>query len=465
MIATKTSGESQNSPRTSYQDKIRERAGEPVLDIPDARILQFRDARALMREFHEKWGVRPAAVCLPMTSPDGVNLEYSTCSLPKSRVLRSFDLAQSVTEFTKEGLDIYLLIEPTLEFVNVDQLQVVDSKGASSAKLCVGKEGTQELVGITIADALNLARHATTSPGRVRGVVCDLTNLWPMGADQSRLELCCFCASCLAELARHGAEDVTSAFLTHPNPWNLALAENENQDGISYIDDLTSVMTARQIVGFSKLRGFIKVFGDITPPRQDELADQLMQYLKARHNETVLALNAIRNVAKEQMGADAADFRWVLLTEGEHYCWTSGLFLDLLDDWASYLKERPADEMWFNPSSANVTMRSMAYRSYMWSRSRYIIDSFFQFATAISDPLRRATTGIGRLPEMMALQMLDSRLQRALGGEMAGLPSLIALSGRTDGDVGRIGFVGVELSPDVGRQIIQSVDVAPEYRA
>src|SRR5690242_15591086 len=89
-----------------YRERVLNRAGEPILDIPDISILAFRDPATLIADFQQVWGVSPRAVVLPIASADGVNFD-NPCALPVSRACdprlgmegRSVNFGDSVNAF------------------------------------------------------------------------------------------------------------------------------------------------------------------------------------------------------------------------------------------------------------------------------------------------------------------------------------------------------------------------------
>ena len=151
----------------------------------------------------------------------------------------------------------------------------------------------------------------------------------------------------------------------------------------------------------------------------------------------------------------------VILLEGVYYGWTSGLQLDRLDRVATVNTVNPYDEIWFDPSSTDLFMKEVPFRSYMWKRSRYYVDSFLNFAANVSDPVKRSITGIARLSRTQAKELLDTRLSQAMGTAMIGQTSLFALPNlQSDNEESqRIGFVGVALDEEIGKALIESISI------
>jgi hypothetical protein len=120
-----------------------------------------------------------------------------------------------------------------------------------------------------------------------------------------------------------------------------------------------------------------------------------------------------------------------------------------------------ADEIWFDSRSSDTYLRNVPFRSYMWRRSRYYVDAFLSFAGNVSDPVARATTGVARLSNELAKDMLRSRLSQALGTRMSDPSALASLPElkSTHSESQRIGFVGVMLDKDVGSKFIEGLRI------
>jgi hypothetical protein len=462
----------------AYTQSILARAGEGVLDIPDLNILTYAKPDTLLASFEAAWGKPPAAIALPVTSNDGV-LFRNTLELPLSRCVRRdespLSFAQIVSDFAARGLDIYLTFDPGFRFTRIDALYLVDIVGDSTGQACIGKPRTQEICATIIGDAVETAEKALKGlKGSLRGVAIDAVDLWPMGAKKRRLELTCFCESCLRYFHQRGEPALFEAFKTFPNPWNLLLAENESEDGIGFIDDVTSEASADAVLGFSRQKAYIDIFGDRPESKLRQLAALVLKYMLIRHDQTVDSLNTIFDEAV--VTRDGKDVRLdrIIITEGSPYDWTSGLFLDRLDNWQKHGRRLPpCDEVWFDPTSTDLVLANVRFRSYMWRRSRYYIDAFLSFADSIGDPRSRATTALARLSEDMVRGILRDRLSTCLATATEGLAALAALPGGevTGAEVGtqppnqRVGFVGGALSRSVGESLVKSVDIAAGRQA
>lgn len=459
------------------RDALIQAGGPGVLDIPDLQVLRFRTPSDLCSAFRTAWGQSPSTVVLPIASADGVNMVPTTADLPVSRSVEQYrlNLGQIAADFSAAGCDVALSVKPSFPFVVHAQYHLVDNEGTPSRQLCIGKQTSRRLIALTLADAIGVVQDALN--GRLpRAVVFSAVDLWPMGAADDRINMTCFCDVCTESLENNGFEDALATFRTFPSPANLLLRENEHHDGISYVDTVRSTSTPDEVLGLSRLRRMFDGLVELDVERQAELAGALLEYLRARHDQTVEAVRDIHRIAlslareyeaqtvgREEENDDLP--RLILLTEGVSCGWTSGILLDRLDAWRDHWAVAPFDEVWLDATEEALVVTNLPYRSYMWRRARYILDSFFEFAAALSDPGARATTGIGRVPTELARQMLMSRMHQTLGGEMRGLTSLLGLAPLVDdGGSGRIGYVGVAFDERLGRLIVDSVDVAPEVR-
>ncbi|MBM3303252.1 MAG: hypothetical protein FJY85_25320, partial [Deltaproteobacteria bacterium] len=231
------------------------------------------------------------------------------------------------------------------------------------------------------------------------------------------------------------------------------------QTGIAHIDDVHLASTSSDLIGLSRQKGYDEVFEDRSLPQLLDQAETLLEYIEVRHNLTVSAITEIFDQALSDL--DSLPTR-VILTEGAYYDWTSGVQLERLDSpfdpgTASY------DEVWFDPSSTDLLMRHVPFRSYMWRRARYYIDAFFDFVAHATDPVKRATTGLARMKIPEVRGMLKSRLSQAVGTAMTGYTSLASLPDiKSDtSNSARVGFVGVALARDSGEKLIESLQIPP----
>ena len=446
----------------NLQIQLAQNRGGSVMDIPHPALLRYSEPQALIAQFEEAWGTKPEAVVLPVAAADGLMFKVEGLSEPISPYATGFsaglrDFQDVVYTFAKAGFDIYLLIIPTLQFVGTDALHLIDIVGDGSAQLCVSNPRSQDVIAAVLGTGVDLTIETTkNTPGKLKGVVMDIVDLWPMGGHNKRLELTCFCPSCEKYIEEH-KPGLIRQFKTFPNPWNLLLQVIAT--GISHIDEIHLNSTTSDIVGLSRQKGFDEVFEDRTMPFLLDQAEILLDYIEVRHNQTIAAVTAIFEQALQ--GLDSVPRR-IILTEGSYYDWTAGIQLERLDRPLSQ-EPLPYDEIWFDPSSTELVMKYVPFRSYMWKRARYYIDAFFDLVANATDPVKRATIGIARMkiPEMRRL--LKSRLSQAIGTAMTGYTSLASLPDiKSDSsNSARIGFVGVALTREIGDKLIEGLNIPP----
>jgi hypothetical protein len=445
-----------------------EKAGYPIMDVPHLGILRYFRPSALIQRFVGMWGIRPKAVVLPVTYSDGLLFDVEGLNdlrSPNAKISEEYQsFGDVVFAFANEGLNIYLLIDPTLQFVRTDPLFVVDIVNDSSPTLCLGNPSSREVIAAVLGTSVDVTLNALGSAGgrgHLEGIVMDLVNIWPMGATNQRLELTCFCPSCEKYFAGEN-EKLLSHFRDFPNPWNLLLKDSGT--GISYIDEVMQDSSPDELVGLSRQKGFHTAFEKREHSDLVKQAELLNDYIRVRHEQTLFAVDDIFHKALAGLGEflKGDEFpKRVLLLEGVNYGWTSGIQLDRLDRIATGSIVHPYDEVWFDPSSTDLTMKDVPFCSYMWKRSRYLVDAFLQYAASVSDPVKRATTGMSRLSRSQAKEVLEMRLRQALGTAMIGQTALFALpelAGESQVSQ-RIGFVGVALDEEIGKALIESISI------
>jgi hypothetical protein len=170
--------------------------------------------------------------------------------------------------------------------------------------------------------------------------------------------------------------------------------------------------------------------------------------MRVRHSLTVASIAALFDYACE--GLDEQLTR-VLMLEGELYGWTSGLWLEELDNAIAGGEEAGFDELWLDSGTPYVPQH-VPYRSYMWSRSRYYISQFFELTGAMCDPRSRVHTGLRYKTIEECRQMIVERWQMLHGSALNAQAALLTLPTPPEGtpDVRR-GFVGVGLQQEYGK--------------
>lgn len=446
-----------------FQDATKTGAGEGLLDIPHPAVLLNKTPKELIKKFKDDFGVAPKGVILPTVAPDGLLYECDGIALPRSRYASGNDFAKTVEDFAREdGIEkIYLSMDPTFHFVRTDALHVVDISGDGSQQVCVMNKKVQELIGAVLGIGIDLTMATLSKVGtsaHLAGAVIDVVDLWPQGASNERLELTCFCESCI-KIFEQEEKGLVDKFKTFPNPWNLVLKDNGT--GIGYIDALPKNINEQQIIGLSRQKGYIDLFKDTNEATLIQHAKDLLRYMQIRHNRTALALHAIFNEAFN--GLQAEGLHRILLSEGVHFDWTSGMQLQRLD--VPDTGTKTFDELWFNSTSSESIISKTPFRSYMWRRSRYLIDAFFQTIAAAADPVKRNTTGIARKSEAeLRSELLPKRLGSAVSTNDSSLASLAALPPlQEEGKKGgRVGFVGVAFfDEEEGEKFLRTVPIAP----
>ena len=443
--------------------RLSDNKGGGIVDVPHTAVFRYASPEDILNLFEQQWGVAAEGVILPVTNGDG--LLYPVEGLSESLSAHAIDLNPRLKDyrdiiysFAEKGLDIYLMVDPTLTFIGSNPLHLVDIVGDSSRQVCIGNPRSQDVIGAILGTGVDIVQETTRqSSGKLKGVVIDAVDLWPMGANAERLELTCFCPSCERYFA-DAKPGLLRRFKTSPNPWNLLLRDSGS--GIEHINEIRSHYGPDDIVGLSRQKGFDKAFRDATTQILLEQARDVLDYIEARHNETISAVNTIFDQALH--GLDPRPRR-ILLTEGMYYSWTAGLQLERLDIEKKDGYVVPYDEVWFDLKSNTLGLKQVDFRSYMWSRSRYMIDSFFQLASNAGDAEIRASTGIARLSAKQLKERLKSRLAQTLACMQTGLTSLSALPDMkaTNSDSCLIGFVGTALTKEMGERFIEVLRIAP----
>ena len=461
----------------NIKEKSVERAGYAIMEIPHLGILGHYSPNSLMEKFYNEWGLKPRAIVLPVTYSDGLLFDIEGLKglrSPNARISDEFgEFKDVVYTFAEKGLDIYLLIDPTLQFLRTDSLHIVDIVGDSSSSVCIGNPSSREIIAAILGTAIDETLDAISrvpdksKRGNLRGVVLDIVNIWPMGAVNERLELTCFCPSC-QKYFNDDDPTLVPKFRDFPNPWNLLLKDSGG--GISFIDEVKSTTTPNELIGLSRQKAFHTIFDD----RNVNLvgyAELLKDYIKIRHEQTLFAVNDIFELALK--GLDERPQR-ILLLEGVYYGWTSGIQLDRLDRVSTKNTVNAYDEIWFDPSSTELYLSNVPFSSFMWKRSHYYLDAFFQFVAGASDARKRAVTGLSRLSKAQVYELIGVRLNQALGTAMTGQASLFALpelrKGKKEDDIKditsqRMGFIGVVLDQEIGKVLIPTISaISPGTR-
>ncbi|MFF9621329.1 hypothetical protein [Streptomyces griseosporeus] len=434
--------------------RVSESAGEGVLDIPSLSVLRFKDPETLLSEFESLWGVKATAVALPVLEPDGLlfdvkglrGLPTSNYAEPSSRLK---DFADAVKVFLSAGLNVTLTLYPGHGFIPGDGILTRNLAGGTANRVCIANPRTSEIFGAILGTGIDIANEvaaATKGGGKLTSIALDVTELWGMSGQLGRVEKTCFCTTCTRHFDKY-APDLLKHYRTFPNPWSLLL-RFASSTGMEYVSDVPATANAEEIVGLARQRKFDEQFPAFDHSELLRMADLLLRYMRVRHSLTVAAIAALFDYACE--GLDDQLTR-VLMLEGELYGWTSGLWLEELDNAIAGGEEAGFDELWLDSGTPYVPQH-VPYRSYMWSRSRYYISQFFQLTGALCDPRSRVHTGLRYKTVEECRQMIVERWQLLHGSALNAQAALLTLPTPPEAtpDVRR-GFVGVGLQQEYGK--------------
>ncbi len=463
-----------------FDESMKKGSGDGILDIPHPAILRYTTPSQLIENFQNAWGQAPKGVVLPVAVADGLlfDIEGSGLNISTYRYIwdnETKDIFDAALEFAQLGQNIYLLLDPSLQFVRTDALHITDIAGDSAHKVCIGNRRAQELMGMILGKAMDLLKEKMSSleqigkQWKLSGIIIDAVNLLPMGSSNNgRLDLNCFCESC-RKFFNDEQPDLLKHFDTFPNPWNLVLKDSGT--GISYIQNLPVSISDSEIVGLSRKQAFDLIFEKELKSKDDAIltgyARQLKSYMQVRHQQITESIAAIFKEALNDFSTDPTkNPQRIIITEGDYYSWTAGMQLERLDKIPSTGDVISCDEVWFNSTSPEMYTENIVFRSYMWKRSRYTIDAFFQTYASAGDSVMRAITGISRFSKDEMRDLLRKRLQAAVGagGEkgkvaLAALPELSKLENKLTNS-NRVGFVGVALTQEIGIELINKLLIA-----
>ena len=439
-----------------------------VLDVPDISIFEYSTAEALIEQFHDTWGIRPQTVALPVVCPQGVPFDNDFTPPASVRYggRNEVYLGDIAYEFAAKGMDTLLVLTPTLPFVRSDVLHIIDVKGASSAHVCIAKSSTQKYLRLLLEAALQRVKLAyekakgKAGSGSLAGVVVDLCNIWPMGAKNERIVLTCFCQECRDQIARLSSKGraLVPHFERFPNAWNLLLKDSGS--GVEFIDDIRWDTPPKRILELSHLKGFDELLRGEPDYDMNEEADYLAEYMRARHLVTVGALKNLMDPSiLSKFGTEARPLRRVLTVESSPYDWTSGAFFAKLDD------PEVCDEIWVDPSAEALTTKNVDMRSYMWRRNRYFIDAFFELWANCQNEEKRTTTELAQRSDEQLKTLLELRRRQVMAASLRSKLDLFLLPPlATDGTRGRIGFIGVEFSDELSKNLVSGVRLSSGER-
>ena len=386
-----------------------------VIDVPDGLLMQGATFRDLKKSFERTWGFEATAVCLPIATPRRLyfdsSIGYERRSISYGDANDQYALPGLVTVAAQAGLDVYLSVFGTLPYTGFAAGDIVDIAGDTSAQACPWNPDMRGMLGDVISEAVvqchdSLGRHGLES--RLVGLAIDAVDLWPMSAEADRMELTCFCEYCRDYLRVQGVDSLV--FERFPNPWNLCLRDTGT--GVGYISDFRADTKPEQLLEVVRRRGYLDKYKAASSRNDQQLeddADAVLRYARARHSQVVAILSDLFTRARDSV---KTDLRRVVITEGDSYDWTGGTFVRGLDD-ASI-----CDELWYDVTNDNIRPQVVGFRPYMWTRSRYGVDAFFDFVEQIRDPRFLGITQLARRSPADLTGMLRERARVVLSGSI-----------------------------------------------
>ncbi|MEU2504702.1 hypothetical protein ABZ621_08305 [Streptomyces sp. NPDC007863] len=452
------------SDRTFSISRVSQEAGEGVLDIPSLSVLRYKSPTALIAEFQATWGVEPKAVALPVAEADGFLYEVeglrgvpmSSYAQPTQN-LRAFE--DVVKVFLGLGKNIILTLCPTMGYIPGEGLQLRDISGASSPQLCLANPRSSEVLGAILGTGIDIVRRVSSKTAGLglQGVAIDVTDLWGMSGELGRVEATCFCTTCTQHFT-DTAPDLLKHFRTFPNPWSLLLRPTDT--GIDYVSEVPPGTSPEEVVGIARQRRYVEQFPNADQSELLEHANLLLRYMRSRHALTIGAIGALLDYATE--GLDETYTR-ILIMEGETYGWTSGLWIEELDTEFDDEGNRSYDEIWFNVTPGYLP-QTVPYRAYMWRRSRYTINNFFDLAGSLSNASMRVNTMLSQRSIEECRRMVADHWQRVHGSALSSQAALVMLpkdSERALEKKIRRGFVGVGLDREFGDRFSDQLAILP----
>jgi len=428
-----------------------------LIDIPHFDILNVTSAEQIVSQFQHVYGTRPEGVVLPCVAPDGLLYPVQGFDYPLSSSAKddsgTLVFIKAVRGFLEEKLPIYVSIDPSLNFVTAQTIHIVDTLHESSSQVCISNQQAQEIIASILMIGIDLVLEETRENGGIlQGVVIDAVDLLPMGAKESQLNLTCFCPTC-RQFFENKQPGLLSEITQHPSPWNIFLTDNGT--GIGFIDEIPTNATDQELLEMSNLRGYLKVFGKEAEDVPQMLArvKQARAYMRLRHNLIVDSLTSIFDMALEGDAKEFHSIKRILILEGCFYGWTSGIQLERLD----VRENSKFQEIWYDLQEEPIELEHIPYRAFLWARSRYFIDAFFQTLAHATSERMRATTGIARLSSEKLQKLLNTRLEKVLGTSLVGEASLVALppSKKESGDSLREGYIVPMLTREIGEVMLK----------
>jgi hypothetical protein len=394
------------------------------IDIHDFRLVTLNQSLGTQELFgviknwyEENWGGEVEGIVIPLTHHDGVT--YDLEGIPKSKkpgINNSLDLA---FEALKKGYHVFLSYNMRVTFMDSQGNVLTDITGDTSPALCPVSKFSQQLASYVIGKALlelkeRCKQENISDFSSKIGIVLDLTTIFPMGARQNKLELTCFCGECREYLRKSGVN--LPKFEKFPSPWNLLL--KDEGDGIKPADLPWGDIDELRIIEESKKKGFYYILAGIKKEEVISYAEELLNYITARNEQVKTAIRNILKEIKEVVLTDILSKRLednpkvIIVTDGSNLNWTSGIWLYNWKDINS-LEGLPVN-FWLPPYTIGSKELKNKVNYYMSHRSRYFLNEFFWVVESLTNPMRRASTSLGRLEDEIARTILQMRAKRAL---------------------------------------------------
>jgi hypothetical protein len=165
-----------------------------IIDVPDIALFSVAKVSELVDAYRNLFDFIPTGICLPVTSAGGLTYKsrLGIKNVAPQREEGLYDLRVAIGEAQREGLQVYLFIDPTLPLATTSpEYNMIDSVGDETPRCCIVNKYTRAVVRQCIEEATSLA----TSRGvEVAGYAFAGQNMWPLSADGLRLEYNCWCS-------------------------------------------------------------------------------------------------------------------------------------------------------------------------------------------------------------------------------------------------------------------------------
>ncbi|NOX57136.1 MAG: hypothetical protein GXP27_22425 [Planctomycetes bacterium] len=407
-----------------------------LMHIPTPLLFEHYRLKDLLDIYQRHTGETPSGIVFDVFSAAGPN--FASKLYPRTDHADACLHLRQLADFCgKQSLGLWLCFNPSMPFAASNATHIIDSRGDSSRQCCINAPGTQELIELLAKELRTVITEGCA------GLVLPCQDLWPMGARANMIEITCFCPYCVRFYLDRGLARMKE-FGFYPSPLNLALKDTGT--GIDHIHALNSSITAEELIEHSRAERMLaaEYLEDLRPyqtptesaqwGRLRDMAEQLLRFVRARHELTVKSLETIAASLKNIFESCTL----ACLVEGSDYDWTAGFFLDqfVTCDWF--------DALWL-PPSASVAFASRRELSNSYSkqlglycvqRSWYVVGEFashleaghaaFRHATLAAEREHEAIRQTHRIGKMLAsFVMADPGDYRALCVEPDSINSVV----------------------------------------